>query len=164
MLTAGVEDKAEIQALERAIYEISGNAIDIEEEGGYVGDTRLIDSFGGAGWLVHAHNQVTDFIAAGIGELPFMAYRGIQYARGSFDETVAMNEAQIMLDNGLLSQEEYEERLELIEQRRDVRMTSSKRSLIQTFGGCERKEHRHGGGHHGFFQSGQLRGWSFAVS
>ena len=51
MLTAGVEDKAEIQALERAIYEISGNAIDIEEEGGYVGDTRLIDSFGGAGWL-----------------------------------------------------------------------------------------------------------------
>ena len=50
-----------------------------------------------------------------------MAYRGIQYARGSFDETVAMNQAQIMLDNGLLSQEEYEERLELIEQRRDVR-------------------------------------------
>ena len=31
MLTAGMEDKAEIQALERAIYEISGNAIDIEE-------------------------------------------------------------------------------------------------------------------------------------
>lgn len=121
MITAGMEDKAEIQALERAIYEISGNAIDIEEEGGYVGDTRLIDSFGGVGWLAYASNQVTDFIAAGIGELPAMAFRGIQYARGSFDETVAMNQAQTMLDNGLLSQEEYEERLELIEQRRDVR-------------------------------------------
>jgi hypothetical protein len=120
-LTAETEDKDEVQALERAIYEISGSAIDIEGEGGYIGDTRVIDAFGGMGWFTYAAKQVSNYIAAGTAELPAMAFRGTQYARGSFDETVAMNGAQIMLDNGLLTQKEYEERIELIERRRDVR-------------------------------------------